>query len=352
MKIALLGDTHIGARNDSLIFHEHFRKFYEEVFFPYLDEHGIEKIIQMGDVFDRRKYINFATLHHSREYFFDRVNKDYYMWALVGNHDTYHKNTNDVNSPELLLRDYDSIRPINEPTTLTFDDKDVLLVPWLCDDNKEEIAQAIKDTKADVVLGHFELKGFEMHRGAICEDGMATDIFGDKIVLSGHFHHKSTIGKVTYLGTPYQMTWSDHGDVKGFHILDTDTLELEFVPNPHVMFHKIHYDDTTFESVADIGKLDLSHTKNAYVKVIVRSKENATWFDVFIDKLEKAGAADVQVVEDHFNLNLEDDDEIINEAEDTLTILNKYVDQLNVQGDRKQLDNLIRDLYHEALSLE
>ena len=73
---------------------------------------------------------------------------------------------------------------------------------------------------------------------------------------------------------------------------------------------------------------------------------------MYIDKLEKAGVLDMQVVEDHFHMDLEADDDIINEAEDTLTILNKYIDQMQVQGDRQRLDNLIRNLYQEALSVE
>ena len=36
MKIALLNDTHFGARNDSNIFDEYFYKFYDNIFFPYL----------------------------------------------------------------------------------------------------------------------------------------------------------------------------------------------------------------------------------------------------------------------------------------------------------------------------
>jgi hypothetical protein len=98
--------------------------------------------------------------------------------------------------------------------------------------------------------------------------------------------------------------------------------------------------------------MDFTHLANCYVKVIVRNKNNPTWFDVFVDRLEKAGVADLQVVEDHFHLDLEDDDDIINEAEDTLTILSKYIDQLEIQSDRGRLDNLMRTLYHEALSME
>lgn len=352
MKVAILGDTHIGARNDNLNFHAFFKKFYDEVFFPYLEEHNILHVVQLGDMFDRRKYINFQSLKLGREYLLDPLNRGYTTWALVGNHDTYYKNTNDVNSLELLLDGYHNIHVVNEPTEVDFEDKKFLMLPWICPENEKQCLDAINTTTADVVAGHFEITGFEMHRGAICDEGLDVSVFRRlPLVISGHFHHKSQSKNIEYLGTPYEITWSDYGDIKGFHIYDTDTNELEFVRNPFSMFHKILYDDTekTMEQVTDI---DCESYRNTVVKVIVRSKNNPAWFDMLIDKLEKHGVADIQVVEDHFHLDLEADEDIVNEAEDTITILNKYIDSLQIQGDRQRLDNLMRNLYHDALSTE
>ena len=147
------------------------------------------------------------------------------------------------------------------------------------------------------------------------------------------------------------MTWSDHGDIKGFHIYDTDTGELEFIPNPFTMFHKILYDDQD-RTMEEVVNIDYDSFKGTVIKLIVRNKNNTAWFDLMIDKLEKAGVSDIQVVEDHFHMDLEADDDIINEAEDTLTILTKYIDGLQLQSDRQRLDTLMQNLYHEALSTE
>ena len=352
MKICLLGDTHIGARNDNLHFHSFFQKFYDNVFFPYLEEHNILDVIQLGDMFDRRKYINFQSLKHGKEYLLDKLNAKYNTWVLVGNHDTYYKNTNEVNSLDLLLKEYHNINIVNEPTEVDFEDKKFLIVPWICQENEKRCMDAMINTKADVTVGHFEINGFEMYRGAVCDEGLDISVFRSlPMVLSGHFHHKSTNKNVHYLGTPYEITWSDYGDLKGFHIYDTDTGELEFIRNPYTMFHKILYDDNdkTLEQVTDIN---YEQYKGCIVKVIVRTKNNTGWFDLFIDKLDKIGVIDIQVVEDHFHLDLEADDDIVNEAEDTLTILKKYVDGMQVNADRQRLDSLIHDLYHEALSTE
>lgn len=353
MKIAILGDTHFGARNDSPHFHTFFETFYRDVFFPFLLEHNITCLIQLGDVFDRRKYINFHSLKRSREYFFDKLQEHgIKSHFLVGNHDTYFKNTNDVNSPELLLTEYDNFVLHNRPTTEWFDDCSILFVPWISPANEKECFDAIQTSKADVIVGHFEINGFEMHRGAVCDEGVDIEVFEHlPLVLSGHFHHKSNSKNINYLGTPYEMTWSDYGDMKGFHVFDTDTKHLTFIPNPNTMFHKVHYDDAE-KTLEEVVAIDFESYRGTIVKVIVRNKTNPHWFDIFIDGFERAGVVDIQVVEDHFHLDLEDDQDIVNEAEDTLTILNKYVDQMQLQGDRQRLDNLIRSLYHEALTME
>ena len=353
MKIAILGDTHFGARNDSLQFHAFFEKFYKETFFPYLEQHGITNIIQLGDVFDRRKYINFQTLRSCRDYFFTpMVEKNITCHVIIGNHDTYYKNTNDVNSLNLLLKEYNNVVVYEKPQSVEFEDTKFLMVPWICQENEQECLHAMATETVDAVVGHFEISGFEMYRGAVCDEGLDVNVFErHPMVLSGHFHHKSTSKNIHYLGTPYEITWSDYNDMKGFHVFDTDTKQLEFVRNPNLMFHKVHYDDME-SSMEEVLDLDFELYRNTIVKIIVRNKNNPAWFDMFVDKLEKAGVLDMQVVEDHFHLDLEADDDIINEAEDTLTILNKYVDQLQIQSDRQRLDNLIRNLYHEALSTE
>lgn len=353
MKIALLGDTHFGARNDNSHFHSFFDKFYKDIFFPYLKQNGITTVIQLGDVFDRRKYINFQTLYSCREYFFEPLKEaNVTCYVIIGNHDTYYKNTNEVNSLTLLLKEYSNVKIIETPTELEFEDKKLLTVPWICQDNEKECYDAIKTTTANAIIGHFEISGFEMYRGAICDEGMDMKLFDQTTpVFSGHFHHKSSHNNIHYLGTPYEITWSDFNDMKGFHIYDTDDGALTFVQNPYVMFHKVHYDDQD-QTMEQVLSVDFEQYRNTIVKVIVRNKTNPHWFDMYVDKLEKAGVIDMQVVEDHFHLDLEADDDIVNEAEDTLTILNKYVDQMQIQGDRQRLDNLIRNLYHEALSVE
>jgi len=354
MKIALLTDTHYGVRNDSVTFAGFQNKFFYEVFLPYLKENRITEVIHLGDLMDRRKYVNYVTLKNVKDNFIlPLLNERIAVNIIVGNHDTYYKNTNNVNGINEL---FSSIDPTSfqiwwdKPIEVVYDGLKILLCPWICEDNYADTMKAIEETDARVLMGHLELQGFEMHRGSICDHGQTADTFAKfDLVCSGHFHHKSTHGNIAYLGSPYEMTWNDYGDPRGFHIFDTDTREITFVRNPYSIFHKIEYSDADM-TIEDIGHLETNGLTGTYIKVIVKEKTNPYLFDLFIDKLQQSGSADIKVVDDHLNLDLADDS-IVDEAQDTLTIMNKYIETIEFRGDKKRVEHFIRELYQEAVNL-
>lgn len=350
MKIALITDQHFGVRNDSLTFIEYFAQFYNNTFFPYLENNNIKNIIMLGDTFERRKYTNHITLFHSKKLYFDHLIK-YNVFCIVGNHDAAYKNTIEINAPELLLQEYNNIRVISEPSEIEIDGCKIVLMPWMCQDNMSDALQLINETKSQVLMGHLELAGFEMNKGSVMDHGMNSSIFEKfDVVCSGHYHHKSTRGNIHYLGCPYEITWSDYGDQKGFHVFDTDTRELTFIPNPYTMFNKLHYDDSNTD-LDQLLNVDFERYRNTYAKIIVHNKNNPYWFDTFVDRLEKVDPAGIQVVEDNLYLNLEDDDSIVSEAQDTLTILKKFIENLDMTVEKKDVERFLGELYSEASNI-
>lgn len=353
MKIALITDTHWGARGDSPAFAEYFNRFYYDHFFPYLADNGISHIFHLGDIVDRRKYINFVTARHLRKFVEHCDAAGIKLDVIIGNHDTSFKNTNEVNSMrELFEHSKYDINYYSDPTVVKLGGVDIAVLPWVCSGNYDESMEFLRNTSAQILFGHLEIAGFEMYKGAVNDNGFDSKIF-DKFdtVCSGHFHHKSTRGNINYLGAPYEMSWSDYNDPRGFHIFDTETRELTFIRNPLTMFNKVHYHDQD-KTLDEIMAVNFDHYKGSYVKLIVHTKTNPYWFDMFVDKIEKAGVLDLQVVDDNLNLQLEDDGDIVNEAEDTLTVLNKVVDQVDSRVDKKVLYNFLSSLYNEALSVE
>ena len=346
MKIAILTDTHFGARNDSSQFDSFFKKFYEEVFFPYLEKHEIRTVFHLGDVFDRRKYINFNTLRSCKKYFFEplwNLNTD--MWVIPGNHDTYYKNTNEVNSPDLLLQEYSNVHIIDKCIEMSFGEQNFSFIPWICPENQDETLSFIK-THSGVCLGHFELHGFDMYRGAKNDGGMDRKILSHfDMVMTGHFHHRSTDDNVYYLGSPYEFIWSDYDDPRGFHIFDTDTQELTFIENPNKIFHKIYYDDR--KPLPDPAQYNKS-----CVKVIVANKQDYTKFDKFIEALYINDVIELTIHEDFSEFESEAlADEKVN-IEDTMTLLSEYVDAIESERDKERLKTLLKTLYVEAQNLE
>lgn len=355
MKIAILGDTHFGMRNDSVVFNELAKKFYIEVFFPYLKENRIQTVVQLGDLFDRRKYINFNTLASAKEYFFDPLaQNNIHLYTLIGNHDIFFRNTLKVNSPQLLLADYRNVHIIDQPVMLDFDNFYVDVIPWICEENEKEVSEFIKNSKNPFCFGHLELQGFEMDRGNFCHEGMDASIFSRyQQVISGHFHHRSEKGNILYTGVPYQMTWADWNDPKGFHVFDTETRDIEFIINPHEIYVKIGYndDDMYFD---DVQNNDYSAFTGKYVKVVVEKKNNSFLFETLIENLNKANPIDVSIVEDFSDVTLidTDGDGEIDQADDTLSIIDKVVEAMEIDLQKPRLKSILREVYNEALASE
>jgi len=355
MKIAILGDTHFGVRNDSKIFHSYYENFYNTVFFPTLLEKGVRTIIQLGDLFDRRKYINFLSLTESRKYFFDKCKEyDIHVHALIGNHDIFWRESMEVNSPGLLLRDYDNITLWKEVGTLEIDDIQIDMVPWICKENEQKIFDFIQNSTSPYCMGHFELAGFNLSKGVQSHEGINVSFLDNyNQVISGHYHTHSIQDNVMYLGTPYELFWSDYKDNKYFALFDTETLKIELIQNPIRKFFKINYDDKQLQ-MDQLKNIDFTRYQNGYVKVVVVNKQNPYLFDKLLDEVYKQTPADVTIVEDFSDLiNEEADSDIVDEAQDTMTILSNYIDaqSLNI-SDTNKLKTLMRELYVEALSTE
>jgi UDP-2,3-diacylglucosamine pyrophosphatase LpxH len=343
VKVGLICDTHYGARKGSKLFHDYFELFYKNVFFPTLEQYGITTVIHMGDAFDSRKSIDYQSLEWSKRVVFDPLSK-YDVHMIVGNHDSYYKNTNNTNSPQLLLKDYPNVKTYSSPTEIKVDKLNILLLPWICMDNQEQSLKMIQKTKAKVAMGHLELQGFRVNRSLVMEHGLEANIFKNfKKVFSGHYHTRSDNGTVFYTGNPYEIYWTDVNDTRGFTIFDTETLEHTPINNPYKMFHNIYYEDTNYQT------FDTREYENKIVKVIVRKKTDTKKFEKFINKLYTSNIAELKVVE-NFELQESEGFEAF-ESEDTLSILNRYVEEAEVNLDKSIIQRLLQEVYQEACEL-
>jgi predicted phosphodiesterase len=343
LKIGIITDTHFCARKSSKLFQDYFELFYKNVFFPTLEQYGITTVIHMGDAFDSRKSIDFAGLDWTRRVVLEPLSS-YDVHLITGNHDCYFKNSNKVNSPELLLSEYQNIKTYSEPTEIKVGDLGVLLLPWINSENSERSLKMIQKTKYKVVMSHLELNGFSPYKGHIMDSGMDATIFNNfKKVFSGHYHTRSDNGTVYYLGNPYEIYWNDVNDTRGFTIFDTETLEHFPVNNPYRMFYNIYYEDTPHQT------FDIREYENKIVRVIVRKKSNQKHFEKFIDKLYTANVAELKIVE---NFQVQDIEEFeAFESEDTFSILQRYVNESECDLNKNTITNILEEVYKEALEM-
>lgn len=340
-KIVLLGDLHFGARGDSEAFSEYFFQFFDEVFFPYLIKNKIKTVFQFGDIVERRKFINIKTMKSIRERFLPKFKEHNINLVLfLGNHDTYHKNTNEVNALNVLFSGYDNVRVIEEPIAIEIGKKSIDIIPWINRDNYDDTMAFVERSTSDYAFGHFEFTGFDFQVGIAAPGGMSIKPFKQyKHVWSGHYHHHSTKSNITYIGTPYEITWADYNDDKVFMVLDVDTGKTESILNVYRMFHKIKY---------ETGSKVLGDYKNQIIKVYTNENRDAK-FDDFIDTLNGMNPQNVTVIDSSaFNK-----DDILNEqieVEDTLTVTLRCIEKVE-DVDPVKMKKLVTEIYNEAINL-
>ena len=170
------------------------------------------------------------------------------------------------------------------------------------------------------------------------------------MVLSGHYHTKSTRGNIYYLGTQVEQTWADCNDPKYFHVLDTATRELSQIRNPLTLYSRLIYDD----SKSDPNEtLDTEMVRDKFVKVVVVKRSNIKQFEKFIQRIQDMGPLEQpKIVEsfDEFAGTQVEDDAI--DLEDTSKLLNTYIDSVETDLDKERMKSMIRELYVEAQSGE
>ena len=360
MLVALLSDTHFGHKNDSLLFQDYFQRFYDGVFFPELRRRGISTIIHLGDLFERRKYINFHILNRTRLDFLEKLS-DFETHIMVGNHDCYHRDDNGVNAlQELVQGRYENIYIYEEPQEITIgglkDGLKILLVPWLNPSNMENGLNMIATSKASVLMGHLEIAGFHMDQTQISEHGLDKTIFDRyKKVFSGHFHHASEDGPIKYLGAPYEYTFADLNDPKSFYIFDTDTLELEAIQNPEQMFYRVIYDDRDPEN--ELMEMNFAQFEGKMVRAVVSYKTDPVLYDKWIDAINQYNPAELSIKEQlSLGIDGEAEDAMFEEftvegnavSGGTADILDAYVDEMTMDLDKTRLKGILRELLVEA----
>ncbi len=345
MKIPLLGDLHFGARGNAQFFLDSTTKFLEEVFFPYMDKHGLTEFIQLGDLMESRKVVGMIAHRTLRTKLLEVAQlRGITGHFITGNHDILHNNTSQFNWLDELIppEKYTDLIIIRKPTTITRGSVNIDIIPWINKENEAESLKFIEESTSEICIGHFDIVGFEMVSGVACIHGFDRKIFKHyKHVFSGHYHNFSQDDNITYVGCPTQYNWNDYNIQKGFAVLDTESGTFEYVENPVESFKKIIYNDETH----DYDKLYENEYANCMIKVIVNEKNDDKMFDSLIERLE-AVAYEVDPV-DVRQLDIAEDDPDL-QVDDSFTILLRTVDDMETKLNRNSIKAKISIIHSEA----
>lgn len=350
MKVIVLGDCHNGARGGSSHFVKFFNRFFDDVLYPYMLKNDITQIFQLGDLFDNRTQLNLAAFHMSKPSWFDPLMEyGFHMHVLLGNHDITNRESLKINTPESILQEYIQsgvMTVYKTPTTVAVDANTTFdIIPWICKENKDQILEFMsRKSVADLCLGHFEIQGASMYKGVLGHGGLSQSLFARyERVLSGHYHTRSELndGQIHYVGTPYEITWQDAHDPRGFTVFDTETREFEFVPNTYSTFQKIYYRGQAVAIPDDV--------KGKFVKLIVEDRGNPKEYDKFYRSLQSADPLDISVFESKEELLRGEISAEDFEIEDTAAVISKYIDSIETSIDKDKVKNYINGLFNEAI---
>jgi len=339
MKIAVLTDTHFGARNNQAAeaIAANQKRFLSETFFPEIDRRGIKTVIHMGDLTDNRQQMPYVqALNMKYDFLEPMAARGIDFHILVGNHDTQYRHTNDFNSIEYHLGPFPQFKIYRETTEVTFDGLPILFVPWICEENREQSYARIEASKAPVMMGHIGVAGF-LTNDERSDDKEAHErgrFAKFKAAFFGHYHKRISDGNIYFIGSTQQLTWGEPGE-KGFQIFDTnkqktcdpsyETGMCEFIRNPHQIFHEIHYNDelytwTHYKKVIENLGLD-----NAFVRLRVETKNKPFDFERVCALIEEQKPANLTIIDLPLMMESHDNPVEVMEEENLLDIIENVV---------------------------
>lgn len=336
--VALIADPHFGASNSNNLILAYQEQFFESLV-PELVSSCVSDLIILGDLYDSRKIINFKTLKKTFQFFTENLLKSgLTVHIIVGNHDSYNKNSLEINAVRELL----SWTPFNiydKPQEIIIDGTQFLMVPWICDANKEECLYMIDNSEATVCCGHFDLSGFYMIKNVLNQHGLASNLFKKfKRTYSGHFHIPGNSNNICMVGSPYELNWNDHGDKKRTILYDTKTNKESYLINPVTIHEKIF-----FEPGYTLNK----SYENKIVKLYASRNQNSYDLDMFLQELNAHNPYSVTVVENVDFETIDDNQSYV--MKDTLDFLQEYIGESDHKDSEKfELNALMHQLYQSA----
>jgi DNA repair exonuclease SbcCD nuclease subunit len=342
--ICIISDTHFGFENNSEQVLESSLKFFYDVLIPFLNKNKINNIFILGDIFDSRVSVNTKIQNEIYKLFDENLN-NFNLYILIGNHDIYYNSTTEIHSLKFLKK-FKNVTLIETPQIIKINNKEILMVPWII--NNDTISNIVLENNAEILMGHFDIKGFNLNKFSISKHGINPDLFVNKfkIIFSGHFHTRSIrkIGnsEFIYIGTPYQLTRADMDEERGFLIYNLKSEKYKFFSNDvSTKFTSLEYPNSFSKKIIFNNRVDLTITydKNSY-------KPNE--YNKYINEIEKykpIKITPIYVDTTNLNSNLDITKCNISSISD---LFKEYVNSMNIsEYEKEEIIKILIDVYNK-----
>lgn len=349
--IALITDTHLGARSNCEHVNAYFLKFFSSFFFPVLKERGVKTVIHLGDLGQYKKQVNTKILHDWTSMVFEPL-KDYTCYFIVGNHDCYYKQNNSINLHRALNLEQNYGFAVIDSEVMTLPEYSMDLLPWLSTEIKQSCISSLSRTTSKYLLGHLEFISIET---PYSESQLTFDFLKKyEKVFSGHFHTRTKVfDHVYYIGNPYPITWGDYGQDRGFSLFYPETGQLEFIKNPLSLFRKI-----TFQGDEEmLHSFDFESCAHQHIKLLTKVDfEHNSMLTQFLEKLEEVNPLSLTIEKEELLV-----DNVLNMesyvSKNMMFYIEKYLELLynsntKLNIDKERLLKLLHSIYIKSLQLE
>lgn len=351
-KIFLLGDLHLGVRNNSTEWFEIQKSFLLDFFIRKIEEDGFDPeqdvLFQAGDWNHVRESTNVRIWNSSLDIAEALSNKfKRGVYIILGNHDVYYKDRTDTHSLKGYDRMFPNFKIFEKPEVLQVNNKHkFLMLPWI--ESVDEISQVVLNHsgKVDYILCHADIKGFRLNKWATLEHGLEiNDLQAFKRIYSGHIHIRQENLNSLYVGTPYHMDRGDRGNSKGFYILDFSTGDLveRFVENTespqYVKYDMFELLNMNFNEISTLFK-------NNFVDVMIEA-EFASKFPItqFTEMVKPSGYRHIEFFT--YNKNQKTRSEQESESSYEYNIFDILENQLKSRSYSESLSTEVRSKFKE-----
>jgi DNA repair exonuclease SbcCD nuclease subunit len=344
-KIFIVGDLHFGVKGNSVTFLDQQKNWFFNHFIPLIQTEKPSDIIFLGDIFDSRNSLSPLILNTVREIFKTIVASNCKVHAILGNHDIFFKNTKNIHSLNVLQDQ--GVHVYASPTEVIINNKKCLMLPWIIKNEEKHVALLLASNSYDFCFGHLEINSFEMVKGKKEENGLSKDLFANcKKVYSGHFHLRGSDKNITYIGTPYELSWNDYLDKKGVYSVNTSNFNETIIDTTSMPSHvKI---SNNLYKLEDVTRKMIN---NNIVKLIFKANTPEVEKINFIEKINSSEPFSLIIDEEDSENYFENQEEIDASIKDTMGFLTEYLNivELPAELDKKKVLERIEDLYKNSI---